>query len=68
MTFLELCDRLKQLDEVLLLEVLEINSGQIVDRFQDVVEDKRDYLEEDLELDDVFSDDAEDELGTDDEL
>jgi len=68
MTFLELCDRLKQLDEVLLLEVLEINSGQIVDRFQDVVEDKRDYLEEDLELDDVFSDDAEYELGTDDEL
>jgi hypothetical protein len=68
MTFLELCDRLKQLDEVLLLEVLEINSGQIVDRFQDVVEDKRDYLEEDLELDDVFSDDADYELGTDDEL
>ena len=67
MTFLELCDRLKQLDEVLLLEVLEINSGQIVDRFQDVVEDKRDYLEEDLELDDVFSDDAEYEQGTEDE-
>ena len=66
MTFLELCDRLKQLDEVLLLEVLEINSGQIVDRFQDVVEDKRDYLEEDLELDDVFSDDAEYELGDED--
>ena len=68
MTFLELCDRLKQLDEVLLLEVLEINSGQIVGRFQDVVEDKRDYLEEDLELDDVFSDDADYELGTEDEL
>jgi hypothetical protein len=68
MTFLELCDRLKQLDEVLLLEVLEINSGQIVDRFQDVVEDKRDYLEEDLELDDVFSDDDGYELGTEDEL
>jgi hypothetical protein len=68
MTFLELCDRLKQLEETLLLEVLDINSGQIVDRFQDVVEDKRDYLEEDLELDDVFSDDDEYELGTDDEL
>jgi hypothetical protein len=67
MTFLELCDRLKQLEETLLLEVLDINSGQIVDRFQDVVEDKRDYLEEDLELDDVFSDDDEYELGTDDE-
>lgn len=68
MTFLELCDRLKQLEETLLLEVLDINSGQIVDRFQDVVEEKRDYLEEDLELDDVFSDDDEYELGTDDEL
>lgn len=68
MTFLELCDRLKQLEETLLLEVLDINSGQIVDRFQDVVEDKRDYLEEDLELDDVFSDDDEYELGTDDEF
>jgi hypothetical protein len=66
MTFVELCDRLKQLDEVLLLEVLEINSGQIVDRFQDVVEDKRDYIEEDLELDDVFSDDDEYEQGQDD--
>ena len=68
MTFLELCDRLKQLEETLLLEVLDINSGQIVDRFQDVVEDKRDYIEEDLELDDVFSDDDEYELGTDDEF
>ena len=66
MTFLELCDRLKQLEETLLLEVLDINSGQIVDRFQDVVEDKRDYLEEDLELDDVFSDDDEYEQGQDD--
>jgi hypothetical protein len=68
MTFVELCDRLKQLEETLLLEVLDINSGQIVDRFQDVVEDKRDYIEEDLELDDVFSDDDEYELGTDDEF
>jgi hypothetical protein len=66
MTFVELCDRLKQLEETLLLEVLDINSGQIVDRFQDVVEDKRDYLEEDLELDDVFSDDDEYEQGQDD--
>jgi hypothetical protein len=68
MTFSELCERLKQLEETLLLEVLDIKSGQIVDRFQDVVEDKRDYLEEDLEIDDVFSDDADYELGTDDEL
>ena len=68
MTFLELCDRLKQLEGTLLLEVLDINSDQIVDRFEDVVEEKREYLEDDLEIEDVFSDDAGDELGTDDEL
>lgn len=59
MTFNELCERLKELEETLLLEVLDINSHQIVDRFHDLVERKRDYLEDDLELDDVF---AEDEL------
>ena len=66
MTFNELCERLKQVEETLLLELLDINSGQIVDRFEDVVEEKRDYLEDDLEIDDVFSDDAEDEEGEED--
>lgn len=66
MTFTELCERLKQVEETLLLELLDINSGQIVDRFEDVVEEKRDYLEDDLEIDDVFSDDAEDEEGEED--
>jgi hypothetical protein len=68
MTFTELCERLKQVEETILLELLDINSGQIVDRFEDVVEEKRDYLEDDLEIDDVFSDDAEDELDEDNEL
>jgi len=66
MTFNELCERLKELEETLLLEVLDINSHQIVDRFHDLVEEKRDYLEDDLELDDVFNEDEleprEDEL------
>ena len=66
MTFNELCERLKELEETLLLEVLDINSHQIVDRFHDLVEQKRDYLEDDLELDDVFNEDEleprEDEL------
>ena len=66
MTFNELCERLKELEETLLLEVLEINSHQIVDRFNDIVEQKREYLEDDLELDDVFNEDEleprEDEL------
>lgn len=57
MTFNELCERLKQVEETLLLELLDINSHQIVDRFNDIVEQRRDYLEDDLELDDVFSED-----------
>lgn len=57
MTFNELCERLKQVEETLLLELLDINSHQIVDRFNDIVEQRRDYIEEDLELDDVFSED-----------
>lgn len=68
MTFTELCERLKQVEETILLELLDINSGQIVDRFEDVVEEKRDYLEDDLELDDVFSDDAMYESDEEDEL
>ena len=68
MTFTELCEKLKEIEETILLELLDINSGQIVDRFEDVVEEKRDYLEDDLEVDDIFSDDAEDELENENEL
>ena len=49
MTFEDLCDRLIHIDEVSLLELLEINSEELVDKFQDKIEDKRDYLEEELE-------------------
>jgi hypothetical protein len=38
MTFKDLCDRLKRLPEIDLLEVLEINSEDLVDRFEDFVE------------------------------
>ena len=57
MTFNELCEQLKGVEETLLLELLDINSSQIVDRFHDIIEHKREYLEDDLELDDVWSDD-----------
>lgn len=57
MTFTELCERLTHLEETLLLEVLDINSTEIVGRFEDKIEDKRDYLEDDLELDDEWNDD-----------
>ena len=61
MTFNELCDKLKEIEETLLLELLNINSSQIVDRFEDVVEERRDYIEDDLEADNIWEDDEEEE-------
>lgn len=57
MTFTDLCKRLKLIEETQLLELLEINSEELVDRFHDHIESKRSYLEDDLELEDVFNDD-----------
>jgi len=45
----ELAEKLKQLDEITLLELLEINSEDIVDRFMDYIEDRRENFEDDLE-------------------
>jgi hypothetical protein len=39
MTFTELCEWLKTLDEVTLLELLDISAEDIVDRFEDRVEE-----------------------------
>ena len=57
MTFKDLCDKLKQLPEIDLLEVLDINSEDLVDRFEDFIEAKRDYIEDDLEVEDIYNDD-----------
>ena len=46
LTLPDIYDKLKRLDEVTILEVLEINTEEIVARFQDRVEDMADYLEE----------------------
>ena len=46
LTLPDLCDKLKRLDEVTILELLEINSEEIVAKFQDKIEDMADYLEE----------------------
>lgn len=59
MTFYDLCKRLRTLDEITLLEVLEIDSEDIVDRFEDFIAKKMEMLIEDLEIDDVFDDDRE---------
>jgi len=45
-TFKELCENLKEIDEVTLLEILDISSEDIVYHFQDKIEDKIDELEE----------------------
>ena len=59
MTFYDLCKRLRTLDEITLLEVLEINSEDLVDRFEDFISKKMEMLVEDLGVDDVFDDDLE---------
>jgi hypothetical protein len=40
----ELIEKLKQVDEVTLLELLEINATELVDTFLDKIEDRLDYL------------------------
>lgn len=57
MTFKDLCDKLKLLPEIDLMEVLEITSEDIVHRFEDFIEAKRDYIEEELEVEDIYNDD-----------
>jgi len=49
LTLNELCERLKHIDEISLMEVLEINSDEIVDRFVDKIEDRMDDLQLDFE-------------------
>jgi len=48
LTFNDLKDRLKALDEVTLLELLDLKSDDIVDRFEDLIEDKQEQLEKEF--------------------
>ena len=48
-TYEETKEKLKRLDEITLLEVLNISSEDLVDRFSDIIEDKLDELQEELE-------------------
>lgn len=51
MTFTEFCRLLsEQVDEVTLLELLDISSEDLVARFQDRIEERREYIEEDMEV------------------
>lgn len=43
-TFKEIKEQLSLLDEILVLEILEIDSTELVERFEDKIEDKLDYI------------------------
>jgi hypothetical protein len=46
MNKIELLEKLRRTDEVTLMELLEINATELVDAFLDKIEDKLDYLYE----------------------
>ncbi len=48
MTFEELCEKLKCIDEITLMEVLEISSEDLVERFEDKIEIKINQIKKDL--------------------
>ena len=45
----EILERLKQEDEITILELLNINSEMLVDRFPDLVENMQERIEGELE-------------------
>ncbi|CAB5222392.1 hypothetical protein UFOVP369_4 [uncultured Caudovirales phage] len=47
-TFYELCEDLKKLDEITLMELLNLNSEEIVDAFQDKIEDNFERLSKEV--------------------
>lgn len=48
-TLADLTNHLKRIDEISLLEILEISSEDLVERFTDFIEDRYDKLAEDFE-------------------
>jgi hypothetical protein len=48
-TFEELKEALKRLDEVSLLELLGLQSDDLVERFDDIIEKKQEYLIKELD-------------------
>lgn len=48
-TLADIINHLRRIDEISLMEILEISSEDIVDRFGDRIEDKYDLLREDFE-------------------
>jgi|TARA_B110000902_G_C14013773_1_gene477522 hypothetical protein len=53
LTFEEVKERLAKFDEVMILEVLELNTQEILDRFEDKILDNIEVLAEELEVTDA---------------
>lgn len=49
LTFEELKEKLQRVDEVTLLELLEIRSDDIIERFEDFIEEQQDKLMREIE-------------------
>jgi hypothetical protein len=49
LTFEELKEKLQRVDEVTLLELLEIRSDDIIERFEDYIEEQQDKLMREIE-------------------
>jgi hypothetical protein len=49
LTFEEVKEKLKHLDEITLMETLEITSEDLVNRFADRIEEKQETLEKDVD-------------------
>jgi hypothetical protein len=49
LTFDELKEKLQRVDEVTLLELLEIRSDDIIERFEDFIEEQQDKLMREIE-------------------
>lgn len=48
-TLVELKEKLKSLDEVSLMELLEVSSEDLVEQFSDRIEERMDKLKEEIE-------------------
>ena len=55
-TLVELRECLKQVDETSLLEILDIHSDELVERFADFIENKYEELAPEFEIEETESD------------
>ena len=51
LTILDIKEKLRLLDEITLLEMLNIHSEDLIERFSDIIEDRADQLEEEIKDD-----------------